>query len=158
MGSAALAPSAISCSLFPLISRIYSCLFSDWKHTISLKFFDTQVLSIFTEELVLPRHSRCVVPRLRCNGHNLLLSSYLFRIGRILPAAPAETRLRTPLISFCIVQLRTLCGARSLATICLFTTSGPGPGELPGFWGSMVFRHAPIPRKESGNNNNNNNM
>ena len=25
------------------------------------------------------------------------------------------------------------------------------PGELPGFWGSMVFRHAPIPRKGSGN-------
>ena len=30
-------------------------------------------------------------------------------------------------------------------------TSGPDPGELPGFWGSMVFRHAPIPRKGSGN-------
>ena len=29
-------------------------------------------------------------------------------------------------------------------------TSGPDPGELPGFWGSMVFRHAPIPRKGSG--------
>ena len=30
-------------------------------------------------------------------------------------------------------------------------TSGPDPRELPGFWGSMVFRHAPIPRKGSGN-------
>ena len=30
-------------------------------------------------------------------------------------------------------------------------TSGPDPGELPGFWGSMVIRHAPIPRKGSGN-------
>ena len=29
-------------------------------------------------------------------------------------------------------------------------TSGPDPGELPGFWGSMVFRHDPIPRKGSG--------
>ena len=29
-------------------------------------------------------------------------------------------------------------------------TSGPDPEELPGFWGSMVFRHAPIPRKGSG--------
>ena len=29
-------------------------------------------------------------------------------------------------------------------------TSGPDPGEFPGFWGSMVFRHAPIPRKGSG--------
>ena len=30
-------------------------------------------------------------------------------------------------------------------------TSGPDPGELLGFWGSMVFHHAPIPRKGSGN-------
>ena len=61
-----------------------------------------------------------------------------------------DTRPRTSLISFCTVQLRTLCAAHSLATLCLFMTSGPDPGELPGFWGSMVFRHAPIPRKESG--------
>ena len=43
----------------------------------------TQVSSIVTEELELPRHARCVLSRLRCNGHSLLLSSYLFRIGRI---------------------------------------------------------------------------
>ena len=69
---------------------------------------------------------------------------------RILPAAPVDSRPRTSLISFCTVQLRTLCAAHSLATLCLFTTSGPDPRELPGFWGSMVFRHAPIPRKGSG--------
>ena len=61
-----------------------------------------------------------------------------------------DTRPRTSLISFCTVQLRTLCAAHSLATLCLFMTSGPDFGELPGFWGSMVFRHAPIPRKGSG--------
>ena len=71
--------------------------------------------------------------------------------SKILPAAPVDTRPRTSLISFCTVQLRTLCAVHSLATLCLFTTSGPDPGELPGFWGSMVFRHAPIPRKGSGN-------
>ena len=48
--------------------------------TVSLKFFDTQVLSISTEELVHPRY---VLIRLRCNGHSLLLGSYLSRIGRI---------------------------------------------------------------------------
>ena len=69
---------------------------------------------------------------------------------RILPAAPVDTRPRTSLISFCTVQLRTLCAAHSLATLYLSTTSGPDPGELLGFWGSMVFRHAPIPRKGSG--------
>ena len=67
---------------------------------------------------------------------------------RILPVARVDTHPRTPLISFCTVQLWTLCTTHSLATLCLFTTSGPDPGELPGFWGSMVFRHAPIPRKE----------
>ena len=80
---ALLAPSAIPCSLSPLISRIHSCLFSDWRRTVSSKHFDTQVPSISTEELVLPRYARCVLFRLRCNGHSLFLGSYLSRIGRI---------------------------------------------------------------------------
>ena len=61
---------------------------------------------------------------------------------RIFPAAPVHPRPRTPLISFCTVQLRTLCAAHSLATLSISTTSGPDPGELLVFWGSMVFRHA----------------
>ena len=80
---ALLAPSAIPCSLSPLISRIHSRLISDWRRTVSSKFFNTQVSSISTEELVLSRHARCVVSRLRCNGHSLLLGSYLSRNGRI---------------------------------------------------------------------------
>ena len=64
---AILAPSAIPCSLSPLIS--------DWRRTVSSKFFDTQVPSISTEELVLTRHARCVLSSLRCNGHSLLLGS-----------------------------------------------------------------------------------
>ena len=80
---ALLAPSAIPCSLSPLISRIHSCFFSDWMRTFSSKYFDTQVPSISTEELVLPRHACCVLSRLRCNEHSLLLGSYLSRIGRI---------------------------------------------------------------------------
>ena len=70
-------------SLSRIISRIHSRLFSDWRRTVSSKFFDTQVPSYSTEELVLPRHARCVLSRLRCNGHSLLLGSYLSRIGRI---------------------------------------------------------------------------
>ena len=66
---ALLAPSAIPCSLSPI--------FSDWGRTVSSKYFDTQVSSISTEELVLPRHARCVLSRVRCNGHSLLLGSYL---------------------------------------------------------------------------------
>ena len=79
---ALLVPSAIPCSLSPLICCIHSHLFSDWRRTVSSKFFDTQVPSISTEELVLPRHARCVLSRFCCNGHSLLLGSYLSRIGR----------------------------------------------------------------------------
>ena len=79
---ALLAPSAIPCSLSPLVSRIHSSLFSDWRRIVSSKFFDSQAPSISTEELVLPRHAG-VLFRLRCNGHSLLSSSYLSRIGRI---------------------------------------------------------------------------
>ena len=67
----------------PLNSRIHSCLISNWRRTVSSKFFDTQVPSISTEELVLPRHARCFLSHFRCNGHSLLLGSYLSRIGRI---------------------------------------------------------------------------
>ena len=80
---ALLAPSATPGSFSPLVSRIHSYLFSDWRRTVSSKYFYTQVPSTSTEELVLPRHARCVLSRLRCNGHSLLLGSYLSRIGRI---------------------------------------------------------------------------
>ena len=79
---ALLAPSAIPCSV-SFISRIHSRLISDWRRTVSSKYFDTQVPSISTEKLVLPCHARCVLSRLRCKGHSLLLGSYLSRIGRI---------------------------------------------------------------------------
>ena len=78
-----LAPSTIPCSCPLLMSRIHSCLLSYWRRTVSLKYFDTQVPSISAEELVLPRHARHVLSRLRCNRHSLLLGSYLSRIGRI---------------------------------------------------------------------------
>ena len=80
---ALLVPSAIPCSLSPHSSRIHSCLISDWRRAVSTKFFVTQVSSISTEELELPRHARCVLSRLRCNGHCSLLSSYLSRTGKI---------------------------------------------------------------------------
>ena len=107
-----------------LLSLVSSFFFSDWWRTISSKFFDTQVLSISTEERVLPRHARSVLSCLRC----LLLSSYHLGLAesRILPAALADHRPRTLLISICTVQLRTLFPARSLATLCLLTTSWSG--------------------------------
>ena len=149
---ALLAPSAIPCSLPPLISRIHSRLFSDWRRTVSPKFFDTQVPSIFTEEFVLPRHVRCVLSRLRCNGHSLLLGFYLSRIGRTenpsCSACRHSSQDTSHLIMHCPAtdSLRRSLFGDSLSLYDIWSR----PWELLGFWGSMVFRHAPIPRKGSG--------
>ena len=42
---------------------------------------------------MLPRHARCVLSRLRFNGHSLLLGSISLElaVSRILPAAPVDT-------------------------------------------------------------------
>ena len=80
---ALLVPSVVPCKLSPLISCIHSSLFKHWRLTVSAKFFDTQVFSISIEKLVRPRKDGCVLSLLRCKGHNLLLSSYLTKIGRI---------------------------------------------------------------------------
>ena len=79
---ALLAPSSIPCS-FSLTFRIHSRLISDWRRTVSSKYFDTQVPPISTEELVLPFYARCVLSHLCCNGHSLLLGFDLSRIGRV---------------------------------------------------------------------------
>ena len=152
--------SAIPCSHSPVTSRIHSSLFSDWRHTVSSKFFDTQVPSISYEELVPPGHARWVFSNLRCNGHSLPLSSYFSRIGTIEnPSCSACGHSSQDTSHFILHCPATDSLRRSLFgdSLSLSTTSGPGPWELPGFWSSMVFHHAPIPRKGSGNSNNNNN-
>ena len=144
-----LAPSAIPCSLSPLISRIHSCLFSDWRRTVSSKFFNTQVPSISTEELVLPRHARCVLVRLGCNGHSLL-NSDLPWIGRI----------ENPSCSAC----GHFSSHSALSSYGLFgdslslydLRSRPwGVAQLLGLQGLPPCPH-PSERKGSGNNNNSN--
>ena len=70
-------PSAISCSLLSTLLFLgleAYCLIKILRHTGS---------SISTEKLVPPCHACCVLSRLCCNGHSLLLSSYLSRIGTI---------------------------------------------------------------------------
>ena len=72
----------------------------------------------------------------------------------ILPAAPVDTRPRTPLISFCTVNLRNPYAGSSLATLCLFTTSGPDHGSFPGFWGEWSAAMPPSLGRGRVNNNN----
>ena len=139
--------------LLSLVSTLN--LSSGWRRTVSSKFSDTQVSSISTEELVLLCHARCVLSRLRCNGHSLLLSSYQFRIGRIKnPSCSAcghPFKDTSHLILHCPVadSLRRSLLGNSLSLYDLWSWSM----GISRFWGSMVFRHAPIPGKRSGNNN-----
>ena len=72
-----------SCFLRSLIiSRIHSSLFWHWRRTVSSEFFDIQVPSVFTEELMFARHAWSVLSRLCCNGHSFLINPYFSRIGR----------------------------------------------------------------------------
>ena len=139
-------PSAIPCNLS---SRIHSSLFSDWMRAVSSKFLDTQFFSVSAEVLVLPRYFLCALFRPRCYGH----SSLELTEWKIIRAAPAVILPRTSLIAFFTVQLHGLCAAYSLATFCFSTTSGPMPCRVAQLWGSMIFRHAVIPRKGTGKNN-----
>ena len=154
MGSATCSLSNPSLSLFSYLSYP---LFSDRRLTVSSKFFDILVSLISTEELVLLLHARCVLSGFRCNGHSLLLSFYLSRIGRI----------KNPSCSACghpsqdTFHLILHCPAMDFLRRSLFGNFLSLYDLWPRRWGvflllgPMVFFHAPIPRKGSGNNKNN---
>ena len=144
-------PQSLAVSL--LLSLVSIFVFSRTGGVLShQKYLDTQVPSISTDELVLPRHDRCVFSCLRCNGHSLLIGSYLSRIGRI----------ENPWCSACGHSIQDTshlilhCPATDSAPLALWRLSvSLRPlvqtlGSCP-FWGSMVFRYAPIPWKGSGN-------
>ena len=127
-GGVLLMPSTISC--VSLISHIHSSQFSDWRHAVSSKFLDTQVPSISTEELGFPHHTHCFLSCLCCNGDSLLLSFYLSRIGRIENPSCSACGHSSQDTSHLILH----CPAMDfLATLCLCTTSGRDPEELPYF-------------------------
>ena len=130
-----LRPPQSLCSLSLFISRMHSSLFSNRRRTVSSKFFNTQAPSISTEELVLPRHARCVLSGLRCNEHSLLLGSYLSRIGKIEKPSCSACGHSFQDTSHLILHCPATNSLRRslLATLCLSTTSGLGPGELPSF-------------------------
>ena len=70
--------------VFLLLSLVSTLPFSRTGSVLThLNSLTQQVLSIPTEERALPRHACCVLFRLLCNGHSLLLSSYFSRNGRI---------------------------------------------------------------------------
>ena len=138
-----------------LLSLVSTLIFSDWRHTVSSKFFDTQVPSISTEKLVLPCHARS---RLCCNGHSFLLGSYLSRIGRIENPSCSACGQSSQDISHLVLH----CPATDSALLTLWRLSVSlrplvqtlGSCPASGTPWSPVM--PPIPRKGSVTNNNNN--
>ena len=79
---ALLPPSAAPQSLSPLTAFFRHSLYSSWRSSVRSSLLSCRIPIVSSEELFLPRSARCALSRLRCNGHSLLLSSYLHRIGR----------------------------------------------------------------------------
>ena len=105
---------------------------------------------------MLPRHARSL-SRLRCNGHSLLLGSYLFRIGRIenpsCSACGHSSQDTSPLILHCPAtnSLRRSLFVDSVSLQPLVHTLGSCPASgAP--WSSAI-----PPSLERGRVNNNNN-
>ena len=117
---------------FSLTFCIHFCLFLDRRRIVSSKFFNTQVSLVFTDELTLPFHALCVLSHLRCRGHSLLLSFYLSGIDRIENLSYSTCGYASQGTSYLILHCPGMDSLRHLI-LCVFTTSGPGPGELSGF-------------------------
>ena len=87
--SGASLPSAAPQCLSSLKSSFRQSLYSSWRTSVTSSLIPSQIPKVASEELSLPRSVRCHLSRLRCNGHSLLLNSYLRRIGRsISPCCP----------------------------------------------------------------------
>ena len=102
---------------------------------------------------MLPRHARCVLSRLRCNGHSLLLGSYLSRIGRIENSSCSTCGHSSQGISHLILHCPatdSLCCSLLGDSLSLYDLwSRPwGVARLLGLHG---LPPCPIPRKGSGN-------
>ena len=151
----ALLLSAISCSLRPLISTLL---------LLWIRGVLSHLNSLTCKSSWFPLGNLCslitlTVPSLLFAAmdtvfYQTLTSLELAKL-RIFYTVYAAICTRTSIISFCSVQLWTLCTAHSLGTLCLSMTSGSAFGELPSFWGSQVFHHVLFLRRESGNYNNN---
>ena len=137
-------PSAIPCSLSLYSPLISTLLFSRTGGVVShlnslthrlLRFPLKNLCSVFT--LIVSSLVFAATDTAYCQA----LFSLELAESRILHAAPAAIHPRTPSFHSALSSYAIL-GPLALWQL---SVSGLGPGELPIFWGSMVFRHAPIP-------------
>ena len=109
---------------------------------------------------MLPRHARCVLSRLRCNEHSLLLGSYLSRIGRIGNPSCSDCGHLSQDTSHLILH----CPATDSAplTLCRLSVSlrplVQTLGSCPAFGALWSSAMPPSLGRDPVNNNNNKNM
>ena len=135
--------STVPCSL----SCIHSVLLSNWKRSDSLNLYELELFSVSTEEHVLPRHACCFVFGATDTA------SCETKIGRIESSLYSTCGHPTQdILSHSALSCNELFATLGFKRL-LFTTPNEGLGELPDYWPSMVYCHAPNPLKRSGNNN-----
>jgi len=114
---------------------------------IFLSFLSCQIPSVSLEELALPRLIHCKLSRLRCHGHNLLLSSYLCRIK--CKENSFSSACGHPLQDLTHLLLMYCSASEPLRRAIFGTTSYIFDlWSIP--WGVARLLGLPIPRKRSG--------
>ena len=66
----------------PVAAKVRYSQYHNWRRHISHSHLNFHVPEVSSEEVLLSRPICCELSRLRCHGHSLLLSSYLYRISR----------------------------------------------------------------------------
>ena len=135
-----------------LLSLVSTLVLSQTGGVLSLQSILTHMFPQFPLRNLCSLVMFAVSSRLRCNGHSLLLGSYLSRIGRIENPSCSACGHSSQDISHLIVHcpatdsLRRSLFGNSLSLYDLWSRPW-GVARLLGLHG---FRHAPIPRKGSG--------
>ena len=139
-------------SLFPFICRIH---FSCTRWVLSHQNSSTHKFPRFSLRNLYTHHFHCVLFRFHCNEHSLLLSSYLFRIGRIKNPSCCACSHSFQNASYLILH----CPAMNFLRCLLFGDSWSIYDLWSKAWGLawLLELHGlppcPIPWKVLGNNN-----
>jgi len=123
--------------------------YTTWRRNLSHNSLFCQIPSVSSEKLAFPVSlAMNCISRLRCHGHNLLLSSYICRIKRKKNYSCGHYLQELSHLPLDCPAFEPL-GAPYLASFLPFLTSSPDLGLWLDCWVSVELFRAPIPRKRS---------
>ena len=152
---AALKQDGIPISYSSSLCLIKSRFFKTWWDHLPSPLLACRFPKIDKSERLLPRSVRCELSRLRSNGHSLLLSSYLHRIGR----SPSSSCPECGYHNQDVVHLLLHCPNLDLLRFRIFGQSPSlsdlwsrpwGVARLLGLGGTAAVMAAPPPNPEVG--------